>query len=181
MVAQWDLWYGGLELMRRTQVLRVALGTLSLFLAFAVAFFGFALSQGERDILSSFLTVAGVSAVAAFALYGWSAVAWYQLTKVSAAIGGTAATEPVPGAVSTVLLVVGVVLVFVGLPMLIDGVHRLTGSGAYSSAYGQQLRSSGYAAAEWPWLLAVGLALTATALVWKVRLRRARRSSASSA
>ena len=40
--------------------MKVALGTLSLLLAFAVAFFGFALSQGERDIQSSSLTVAGV-------------------------------------------------------------------------------------------------------------------------
>lgn len=163
--------------------MKVAIGTLSLLLAFTVALIGFALGQGERDILSSFLTVAGVLAVAAFALFGWSAVAWYQRTKVSAAIGATATTattEPLPGAVSTVLLVAGIVLGLVGLPMLIGGVRRLTGSGPYSSAYGQELRSIGYPAAEWPWLFAAGLGLTVSALAWKVRLRRARGGRATS-
>jgi hypothetical protein len=168
------------RLLRRTQVVKVVFGTLSLLCAIAVAFFGFALSQGERDILSSFLTVSSVLAVCAFALFGWSAVSWFR-RKESSSIAGSPTSKPISGPASTVLLVLGVVLAFVGLPMLIDAVHRFMGSGMYDSAYGEGLRFGGYPAAEWPWFFAAGLVLTVSALVWKVRLRKARGNCATSA
>lgn len=154
--------------------MKVAVGTLSLLLAIAVAFFGFVISQGERDILRSFLTTAGVLAAVAVASFGWSAVEWRQRARLRTASGGSAAPAPDPGAASTVLLVVGIVVGFVGLPMFFDVRDRLTGSGAYESSYGGGIRSSDYPVAEWPWLFAVGLAATVSALVWKVRLRRRR-------
>jgi hypothetical protein len=160
---------------------KVVLGTITLLLAFAVALFGFAVSQGERDILSFFLTMSVVLAVSAFGLFGWSAVTWYQRTKLSATTGETTAPVPVSAPLSTVLLVFGVVLAFVGLPMLIDGVHRLTRSGEYGSKRGQEFLSSGYPAAEWPWFFAFGLVLIASALVWKLHLRRTRGARSTSA
>jgi hypothetical protein len=155
--------------------MHVVLGTVVLLLAIAVALFGFAVSQGERDLLSHFLTMSVVLAAIAVAFFGWSVVTWYQRAKGSVAKGGATVPVPVSGPLSTVL-VLGVVLAFVGLPMLVDGVSRLTRSGAHA----QPLLSGGHSVAELPWLFAVGLVLVVSALTWKGRRRRARRRGATS-
>ena len=154
--------------------MKVALGTTALLVALAVAFVGFALSQGERDILARFLTLSAVFAVAAFVLFGWSAATWHRQTKAGEARGGAAESPPASEPLSTVLLVFGVVVAFIGLPMLIDGVERLTRSGSYGGPHGRELLALDYPPSEWPWLFAIGFVMIVSALVWKVRLRRAR-------